>query len=165
MGKILNYVMTEHDHSIATFKEFLPAKAVCSHYPHILWIQAPLHNGFKNNDLRRMFNACLDDVIRLHTNTHTLMLKRVWDPKNHNLFILESGCFMAEGMRDYWEAVDHTACYFDSVVLPKKVQDKRKNLKMNNHSTTDQKDRFWWQNPSLNVNTDVGVFRKLPPPP
>ena len=50
--KLLNYIMVEHERAVASFKEFLSAKCVRPDFPQILWIQAPLHDNFKNNNLR-----------------------------------------------------------------------------------------------------------------
>ena len=72
------------------------------------------------------------------------MVKHVWDPKNLNLYLKDNQRFTAEGYTAYWEAVDRTVRYFDSV-LPKK-QKKGKNLKKNMDT-----DRFKWQNPKFNV--------------
>ena len=157
--------MTEFDRNIATFKENLPAKCIKGSYPQILWVQAPLHDSFLDNSLRFKFNKCLEELSRLHSNCHTLFLKRVWDPQNLNLVQLQGGTirYTAEGYSTYWEAVDCTVHYFDSVLLKK--QDKfGKKLK---NGDPVQKDRFRWQNPAYNKDLpeDFRGFRSLPPPP
>ena len=159
-SRILNYIMSSFERCIAAFKEHLPAKSLKASYPKFLWIQAPLHDNFKNNSLRFKLNRCLEEVTKLHSNCHTLHLKRVWDPKNLNLFLLDSQRYTAEGLSVYWEAVDRTVQYFDSVMLKKLTTvPKRK------HSFQDQKDRFKWQNLAFNRNENVSSFKKLPPPP
>ena len=166
LGKLLNYVMTEHERNIAAFKEYMPAKALRPDSLKILWIQAPLHQNFSNCNLRKMFNTCVEEVVRLHSNTHSLMLKHVWNPKDNTLFLRDSNHFTAEGYTAYWEAVDRTVRYFDSVVLKKIQQNKVKNLRNVQHFLNgDQKDRFRWQKAEFNVQQDVKVQRLLPPPP
>ena len=113
------------------------------------------------------FNKALEDTAKLHGNTWSLPLKKAWNAQDSELFLQDRNRFTAVGYRTYWEAVDHTVCYFDSVLLKKQL----KNSKSRSKSTSgvsdgDQKDRFRWQNPSY--NTDFGpkrVFRQLPLPP
>ena len=91
------------------------------------------------------------------------MLKKVWDSKNLNFFLESSQRYTAEGLTAYWEAVDRTVRYYDSVLLKK--QDKKK---LQRSLESSQKDRFQWQNPSLNgrfEDQDKTTFKKLPPPP
>ena len=186
MSRLLNFLMTEFECNVESFKENLPAKCVKSDFPHFLWIQVPLHENFGNNSLRFKFNKCLEDTARLHQNCSTLRLKKVWDTNDSNLFIKESQHFTAEGFRCYWEAVDKTRRYCDSVLLKKQEKKKQKavlsakfsimhteHFKSTEKISGDQKDhtstvrdRFRWQNPALNISSDVSlVFRKLPPPP
>ena len=161
--KLLNFIMTEFDRCVSTFKENLPAKSVrFSGYPHFLWIQPPSHINFKNNSNHFKFSKALEDVVKLHTNVHTLQLKKVWDPNDPNLY-LESGRFTTEGFKAYWEAVDKTARYFDSVVLKK---NERKKVPKNTTKMA-QNEQFRWKNPALNKDDkdDFRPYRRLPVPP
>ena len=164
---MLNFVMTEHTRSIAAFQEYLPAKSL-HEQPFILWIQAPYHDHFSNNTYRFKFNRCLEEVAKLHLNTFTLTLKRVWDTKNPNLFLRDAQRFTAEGLSTYWQAVDRTVRCFDSVMLKKQDKIKRKTLKSNQFGVDnrDSHDRFQWQNPKFNTldPKDDKSFRQLPTP-
>ena len=122
INRLLNFVMTEFERNVASFKEFLPAKCVHHNFPQFLWIQAPLHQNFRNNNLRHKFNKSLEEVCKLYANTISLMLKKVWDPQNLNLYNGDTQCFSVQGYTDYWEAVDRTIRYFDLVVLKKQFQ-------------------------------------------
>ena len=106
-SRILNYIMTEHERAIASYKDYLPAKCI-QDYPYILWIQAPFHDNFTDNSLRYKFNKCLTEAVNFHLNMSTLELKKVWDSKDSNLFIKENQRFTCDGYRSYWEAVDRT---------------------------------------------------------
>ena len=154
--------MTEYERCVASFKENLPAKSVRYDCPRFLWIQAPMHDNFQNNPECFKFNKALEETVKLHSNMYTLMLKKVWDPKDKDLF-LESQQFSAVGFRYYWEAVDKTIRYFHSVVL-RKTEKWAKS--QNNVSKYDQ-NNFRRQNPQLNhMHTSVErVYKKLPPPP
>ena len=156
IGCMLNFIMTEQECNIASYKEYLPAKCLCLDYPFILWIQAPCHDGFKNNQLRVRFNRSLEEISKLHTNVYSLVLKKVWDPQDMNLYSTDLSRFTNEGFRAYWEAVDKTIRYFDSVILQKAVLKKcefGKNPR--NVVQKEQDQRFRWQNLSFNRNYDV----------
>ena len=135
--KMINYVMTGCERNVAIFKENLPAKVMKATYPQFLWIQAPVHDYFTDNELCYKFNHCFKS--KLHSNCTSLMLKKAWDPKDTTLFINESQQFTSRGYTIYWEAVDKTVHYFDSVML-KKHDIKRKNLKKGDNLS--KKDRF-----------------------
>ena len=152
---VLNYIMTEYDRNIWTFKEFLPAKSVRGDWPHVLWIEAPLHDNFTNNSERYKFNKCLEEVVQIHDNMSALALEKVWNPKNGNLFLENCGRFTCDGYCDYWEAADKMVRFCDSIMLKKKDQKIRKiEQKVQKFGQKgqnfDQKDRFRWQNPALN---------------
>ena len=134
----------------------------------------------KDNSLHYRFNRCLDEVAKLHNNVHTLVLKEVWNPKDGSLFLQDSNRYTADGYKSYWEAVDRTVRYFDSVILKKR--DKQRNghtssltlkksksssLKKSDFDQKDLKHHFKWQNPKFNVDKDLEdkKFSKLPPPP
>ena len=168
--RLLNFLMTEFDCGISTFKELLPVKCIKPKWPQFLWIQVPEHINFKNNALRFKFNWCLEETTKLHSNCAMLMLKKVWNPDDINFYYNDR--FTQDGYRAYWEAIDRTMRYFDSVLLRKR--EKMKHMKLTNVSNgqkgrSDQKDRFQWQNPKVNAsaNRDAETrnFRTLPSPP
>ena len=47
-GKLLDWLMMQHDRLIATQKEYLPQKAKMPNSPKIIWIEPPLHENFNN---------------------------------------------------------------------------------------------------------------------
>ena len=166
MSRAINFVMTAHECAISTFKEFLPAKSLKKDYPHILWIQPPEHKNFDNNSLRYKFNRCLDDAAKMHHNVTTLMMKKGWDPAEDDLFLADQQRFSTRGLNLYWEGVDRTTRYFDSLLLKKQFKAKSRKTEGQIRSKTDKKDHFHWQNPTLNVDRDAPrVFRQLPSPP
>ena len=166
--RILNFIMTEYSRAVASYKENLPAKCVRTDSPQFLWIQLPSHVNFRDNDIRYKFNKCLEEVAKMHQNVTTLVLKKVWDRKDCQLY-LQSNKFSFDGYRACWEAVDKTVRCFHSVVLKK--HDKRKTQRLNVSNSLDashgQKDQFRWQNPALNYDEFQPriQFKKLPPPP
>ena len=117
--------MTEHTHSILAHKDYLPSKARKSNFPQIVWIEAPEHKNFCNNDLRREFNACLNDIVHFHDNTLCLPLKKIWDSSNAHLFIEEYSRFSSEGYMTYWSAVDCTIKFADTILWSKAISPKK----------------------------------------
>ena len=154
-ARILNFIMTEHERNLASFKEHLPAQCLKDRYPHILWIQPPQHDNFPDSKLRFKFNKALEDCIKLHSHVSMLILKKVWNPQNEGLFLESCNRFSADGYTVYWEAIDRTVRYLDSIMLEKLDKAKKCNA--------DQKDHFRWTNPKF--NKDVIVSQKLLPPP
>ena len=139
-SRMLNYIMIEFERSTAAFKEHLPAKAVRHGFPKFLWIQAPYHDHFSDNNLRFKFNRILEEMVKFHMDTFTLSLKKVWNDKNPNLYIQEAHRFTAEGYSTYWEAADRTVRYFDSILLKKQEKPKRKTLMHNTDRLQIRKD-------------------------
>ena len=86
-SRVLNYIMTEHECCISAYKEYLPAKCVKEDYRQILWIQAPYHDHFLNNDQRYRFNKSIEELVRFHGAVHMLMLKKVWNPKDMAFYV------------------------------------------------------------------------------
>ena len=155
---VVNYIMTEFKRAIATFKELLPKKCVKTAYPHILWIQAPLHDNFNNNSHRSKFNRALEDAAQMHSNTSVLMLKKVWEPSDSNLFVSDSQRFTNKGFKCYWEAVDRTVRYCDLIILKKqekfnllKQQDRKFKTSRNsqNVESHSSQQKFRWRNPKF----------------
>ena len=161
-GRLINYIMTEYDRAIATYKEHLPTKCKRDGYPHMLWIQAPSHINYVNESDRYKFNKGLEEMVKYHSNAYTLPLKKGWCPNNEDLFSSSLKKYTAEGYAKYWEAVECTVRYFDSIMLKKHDKKINKKIKTSNNC---QNDKFKWINP--NIKKDVAKFaeRKLPSPP
>ena len=148
--------------AVATFKETLAVKSLKSAYPSILWIQPPSHDGFVNNSERYKFNKCLQEAVKFHEDVYTLELKKSWEPNNGNLYLAVCQHFTCDGYCTYWEAVDKTIRYFDSIMLKK---EKSKSMSKS-FQKGDLNDHFRWQNPRFKP---VGLFtnrlsKKLPTP-
>ena len=159
LGRLVNYIMIEHERGISSFKENLPAKAKREGYPHILWILPPSHDNFHNNAMRYKFNKCVEDMAKYHTNVSCLELKKVWNAKDDGLYVKDQKRFTIQGYKNYWEAVDRTVRYCDSVSLKKKTT---KNTKPNHC----QNDKFRWRNPKvMHSESNYQEFKKLPEPP
>ena len=89
----------------------------------MIWIEALLHQAFKNNTSHETFNATLNEVVQLQPNTFTLSLKKIWDPENRNFYLSEQDRFTAEGLSAYWSTINATLKFADTL-LWKKLQSK-----------------------------------------
>ena len=178
-GRLVKFIMTEHERGIASFKENIPSKSKKDGYPHILWILTPFHQNFVNNDERQKFNRAVEDTSKYYTNISCLELKKVWNPKDDGFFSREFRRFTADGYKAYWEAVDRTVRYCDSVALKKREKFTKKKILHDdqefNYKNNEakgkipfhcQNDKYRWRNPS--IGNDIArfkKFRKLPSPP
>ena len=120
LGRLIDYLMSEFDKIVKAQNEYLPTKSKQEgKFPHFIWIHAPLHDNFTDNYERGKFNKCLVTMAKLHQNTSTLELKKVWDPCNSNLFIKEARRFTSQGYTAYWDAVDKAVKYADTILMKK----------------------------------------------
>ena len=141
--------MTEFDHMMKSFKEKLPNKAKKACFPHWLWVEPPMHRYFNDNDLRKKFSQCLQNMGKLHADTSVLAMKKIWDPDDSSLFLHSEQRFTVQGYQRYWEAVDHTIRYLDTTTLVK-ILNKQRSNSFNPHPCTDDNqrphyDQFHWQ--------------------
>ena len=128
-----------------------------------MWIKAPYHVNFANNSERDKFNNSLDRMVKFNTGVKSLELKKVWNYSDTNLYIKESRRFTSAGYMAYWEAIDRTVKYCDTI-LAKKVWPVKKAV---------HKDRFRWakkQHSTVHPNHKNAAYnriirRKLPTPP
>ena len=122
---ILNSLMTMIDRIIATYKDWLPAKAKRELVPHILWIAPPTHKFFSdsNNEKRAKFTNAMANVVTLHQNTSMLRLVKCWDHNDSNLFLEQQYRYTNEGLKVNWRSVD-AAIRFWGIAIAKKFEKK-----------------------------------------
>ena len=148
IGKLIHYIMSEHNKIIEIQKDFLPKNSQCHGVLQFIWIKPPLHVNFPNNAARAKFNAALDSMAQHNNNVQVLELKKGWDHDDQNLFIYESGRFMMAGYGAYWLAVDKTGKFADTILLKKLM------------NLVKKCDKFHWKK-----NYNIEPRRKLPQPP
>ena len=134
VGKILHWIMNELDKLAEIHKDRLPAKAKRSNYPGFIWIEAPFHKYFGNNTQREKFNKALSTIGALHENVAVLGLKKIWDPENGSLFLQRENRFTADGFQCYWEAVDKTVRFADTIHFKKLQKNKDRKCGQQPHS-------------------------------
>ena len=148
LGRVINWIMNEFDKLIAIQKDYLPLKAHRVNYPQIVWIEAPHHINFPNNLGRKRFNTAMETVVQFHENTWVLKLKKVWDKHDSSLFLRSENRYTAAGYRSYWDAVDKTVRYADTILLkkPVKKQNASGDAKKKSSSTKKFKnnDKYHW---------------------
>ena len=128
LGRLVDKVMGDHEKSTSSHKDYLPEKCKRDAYPYFIWIQAPLHININNNPERVKFNHCIDRMTKFHSKVLSLQLKKIWDPQDTNLFIKESNRFTCTGFSAYWNAVDKTVKYCDTILIKKLLNAQSKKL-------------------------------------
>ena len=136
LSNIIDAIMSDVDKLVKQQKEFLPKRAVKFGYPSIIWIEAPLHDNFSNNDDRIKFNRALNEAAQFHDDTFVLMLKKIWNPNDSSFYAAEYKRYTNEGYNTYWATIDATLKFADTILLKKKMTKPKKtdyaNLSMQN---------------------------------
>ena len=158
--RIIKWLMTQYDRMVATQKEYLPGKCKRADEPNFVWIMPPLHDLLrsKENRLRTLFGHALSSQATMHDNTYAFELKKIWDPSNRSYYNKEERSFTADGFIAYWQAVDKTVKYFETLVLKKKVEKKIDETRHKVPQQTNSKlrkpnyyDRFHWRKLSMHT--------------
>ena len=76
-GIATEWLIREMDRVILTHIENLPTK--CRKVTQVLWIAAPLHVNFGNNDYRKKVNTALEDFVAPQKSMKLLKLTKGWD--------------------------------------------------------------------------------------
>ena len=123
-AKLVDWLMRKFYKAVEIQRDFLLAKSKKSAYPTFVWIEAPSHMNFPpdNQAMRKLYNSAVNAVAQRYEDTYSLQLKKVWDPHASSLFMVEDLRYTAEGLRTYWEAVDKTVRYVDTLLLKKPVK-------------------------------------------
>ena len=116
---MLNWIMHEHNKILDIYKDKLPEKCKKAYYPQMVWIELPGHTGFseEQSELRARFNTSLREIAKSHENISVLELKKIWNPKDPELYSVENECFSAAGLRSYWLVVDRTLQFCDTTIM------------------------------------------------
>ena len=120
MEAIVKWLMSEYRKVVDAYKDYLQTKSKRQNWPFFIWIEAPYHTNFNNNRDHERYNKMLVQTAKDYENVAVLALKKVWDPENRNLFIKEQCRFTAERLSMYWEVVDSTVRYTDTMIVQKK---------------------------------------------
>ena len=116
--------------------------------------------------MRQKFNHALSTAALLNENTWSLKLKKIWDSHNHSLYNKEDDKYTVEGIKTYWEAVDQTIKYADTILIkrpaakPKtSTQDKSNNNSFNNREMQPKNDQYHW-NTAHSTGATVNQYPK-----
>ena len=101
---------------ITAFKELLPKKAKCEHFPQIIWMAPPMHKYFHNNDQRLKFTEMLESLLPKYPEMAMLSLKKYWDDENRELYLHKQGRYTPIGLQTYWLAVDAAVKFWDKTL-------------------------------------------------
>ena len=161
MTRIVDNIMKQHTKYVEIQKDFLPERSKRPLLPQIIWIQAPLHDNFHNNNDRTKFNKILAEVAQLHPNTSALALKKVWDPSDTRLYVAHSR-FTSLGLTTYWAAIDKTIKFADTILLKKWLKQAENNYVRSRKNPS--KNKYKWRRCKGNTTPSKPKGRKLPTP-
>ena len=148
---IMNWLVTEFERAIETYKEKLPLRAKRDHFPHFLWIAPPTHCNFgaDSNNLRLHQTKCLAEVISTKRNMTLLKMVKFWEHEDKAAFLKEAYRFTSDGLDKYWLSIDSAIRYWDQIIAPK-IDDRRKpfsgKVQFDNNRNNFRQDKFHWRN-------------------
>ena len=116
-----NWLMSEFDKVLESYKDLLPNKAKCPLHPQFLWIAPPMHKYFNcfNNKQCLIQGQCLVEIAKTKNNMTVLQMVKFWDHNDHNSFLRDQQRFTTEGLPNYWNSIDSAVRYWDTIVHPK----------------------------------------------
>ena len=158
LTKVLEWIMKEHNRIIAAMKDILPKKAKQDTYPHIIWIEPPMHKDMsvKMVKLHEKFGSVLQEVAKYKDGVSVLALKKLWDPEDTNLFVKHSQRFTASGYKKYWDAVDRTVRFCDTTILRRLAKTEFNNSDFKSTSTAfrdpDLRSKYTWHREDRSKN-------------
>ena len=105
---LTHWLIRETRHALETYRDYLPHKAKCDHFPHVLWILPPVHKFFGkgNNRCREKQGQLLQKIAQTYPDMSTLHMLKEWDLQNANLYLYDSDRFTDEGLAKYWALID-----------------------------------------------------------
>ena len=156
INRVVEWIMRKLSRMVETHKEHLPHHCKKAGYPAFIWIEAPLHDNFTDeaNMARSHFNRIVSKAAILQENTWSLQLKKIWDSQNGSLFLKEEQRFTAEGLKYFWEAVDKTVRYADTILLKKATKQKGSNQNQHNKLILDQSSHKSPGNPNVVIHNE-----------
>ena len=173
-SSITDWLMKQYTRIMLEYRNTLPLRSKQLTATQVVWIEAPYHVSFRNNELRKLFNQSLSDVARYHECMSVFQLKKIWDQEDSNFYMGDADRFTAEGLHAYWAAVDKTIKFCDTTVMKRLCKAELKNskdktIKDNNQGFKVKKwknDRYHW---NWGFTASEGKFplhhTKLPTPP
>ena len=148
--RLISAVMKQHNKYISIHKENLPRRAKRELYPQFIWIEAPINTAFANNAARIKFNASLNHVAKFQQNMTVIQLKKIWDTEDPNYYVHDSRRFTVEGYSKYWEAVNASVKFMDTILIKKIAKKSSKNAhngtKATNFKVGSVPNKYKWVN-------------------
>ena len=102
-GKYIEYIANELERIISDRRNQLPKKA--RNETTIYWVAATKHEHYGNNELRTIFNLCLDSVMKTQEKMFIIRLKEHWNFEDE-LLVNNIGKLTELGSKTLWQAID-----------------------------------------------------------
>ena len=117
--RFLKWFTTNVERAIEAFKDLLPNKSTRKNLPRVLMLSPATNSAFKNNNKRKKFGKCLNNVTKMHHNMSCLQLRQGWDEQDRKLFLTELNRWSHEGLTKFYNAVDRCVNFCDSCINKK----------------------------------------------
>ena len=88
------------------------------------------------------FGRALENEAEYHALTYALALKKGWDFNDTSLFNKEDKKFTSDGYISYWNAVDKTIWFCDTLLMKKEMRKKEKQNKEKDAHM--HRDKYHW---------------------
>ena len=111
-GRIIDWIMVEHNKALTRMKGFLPHKTKKHQWPLILWIIPTLHTNYDNFELRKKFARSLR-IAANNNNVAVLPLRQVWKIYDKNVYSRSQQRYITSGLPILWTAIDRTIKFAD----------------------------------------------------
>ena len=76
--------------------------------------------------MRKIFNKVLEVSVQNYDYAYSLKLRKVWNEQDPALYLKREGRFTAQGLNAYWEAIDKTVKFANTILLKKPKGQTRK---------------------------------------
>ena len=106
LGPWVEYLAQFFVESLETRRQQLPLKARVADKTQLYWFEATNHDNFDYADqqVREVFNQCLELTSKLHDSMRILKLREGWDKSDDNLVL--NNRLTKQGLVAYWKAMD-----------------------------------------------------------
>ena len=103
-----NWLATQIDRAILSYKDYVSEKSKRHYIPHILWILPPSHIHFDQMDnMKREYAAeAIQTLSAMRSNTSALQMLKIWDAQDASLFLRDNYRFTSQGIKNYWLSID-----------------------------------------------------------
>ena len=103
-NKRIKWLINEFRKTIDTIKDTYPQMPEKRTTQSFIWINPTRHCNYKNNQQRKKFGECLENMTKCYETTQL----SIWGGNGTNIFLEQEQRYTTDGLFDFWEAIDKT---------------------------------------------------------